>query len=411
MKNSFNIDRIKNDFPIFNKINKGQNPLVYLDNSASTQKPKCVIDRLAEFYNSQNANVHRSFYELGQNATQMYENARDKVAHFINAKESDEIVFVRGATEGVNCIASLYGRTFLQEGDEILVSEIEHHSNLIPWLMIAKERKAVVKAIPVDANGNLEVERLSTLLTSRTKVMAITQVSNVLGTVTSLKPLIAEAHRNGTLVLVDAAQALAHMPLDVQDLDCDFLVGSGHKMYAPMGIGFFYGKRKWLEKLPAYHGGSNMMENVSLSDFSLSGIPNRFEAGTPHVAGSVGFMSAIEYMEQFTWQEILRQEDEVLHYAEKKLREMPEITVIGNPQKRTSVLSFNVRKVHPHDVATVLSTENIAVRAGHHCCQPLMKKFDLKGGTVRASFGIYNTIEDCNRLVSALQKTFKIFKV
>jgi cysteine desulfurase/selenocysteine lyase len=409
VKRTIEAEQIRDDFPIFKELENRGPPLIYLDNSATTQKPACVIETMTRFYSSQNANVHRSFYDLGQNATQAYENTRARIARFIHAREATEIVFVRGATEAINHISTLYTRSKLKTGDELLISEAEHHSNLIPWLMRAKEQGLVVKTLPLDPEGNFQTERLPDLLTSRTKIVSITQVSNVLGTVAPIQSIVKEAHRAGAVVLVDAAQALAHMPIDVQDLDCDFLVGSGHKMYGPMGIGFFYGKRDILESLPPYHGGSNMMEDVSFSDFSPSGLPHRFEAGTPDVAGVLGLGSAIGYLETFGWEEIIRWEEKVTSYVEQRLREKPWIRVVGRPQNRASVLSFRIEGIHPHDIAMALSAENIAVRAGHHCCQPLMKKLQLRGGTVRVSLGIYNTPQEGDRLMAALQRAYRFF--
>ena len=400
--------RIRDDFPALSfRDEKGQS-IVYLDNSATTQKPQCVIDSLVDFYHNMNANVHRSFYEWGRRSTEAYEETRALLAEFIGARSPKEIVFTRGATEAINCLAEIIGQRYLKPGDEILVSELEHHANLIPWQMQQDKRGVRVKCLPIDEKGDLQ--NLEKFLTPQTKILALTQVSNVLGTTPELKPIIAQAHAYGTWVLVDSAQAIAHLKINVQDLDCDFLVGSSHKMYGPMGAGFFYGKEELLEELPPYHGGGTMMETVFMDSFTPAAIPGRFEAGTPPVADIVGFGVAIKYLQQFDWHALVRYEDEVVAYAERVLGGIKGVSIVGHPLKKTAVVSFTVDHIHPHDIATLVNGKNIAVRAGFHCCQPLMRRLACKGGVVRASFGIYNTTQDVDRLAEALQSAINVFE-
>lgn len=407
----FDVEEIRKDFPALAYCNEEGQPIVYLDNSATTQKPQCVIDTLNDFYLNKNSNVHRSFYDWGKLSTEAYEKTREKLAQFIGAEFKEEIVFTRGTTEAINCIAEIFGQRYLSAGDEVIVSELEHHSNIIPWQLQQTKRGIHVKGLRILSNGDVDLDQLESLLTPKTKLLAITHVSNVLGTVPPLKEIIAKAHANGTFVLIDAAQALAHVPVCVKALDCDFLVGSGHKMYGPMGSGFFYGKRSILEELPPYHGGGTMMESVFIDSFTQAGIPSRFEAGTPPVADIIGMGAAIDYLQQFSWPDLMAYEDEVVRYAEKALQSVPHVHVIGNPKKRVAVVPFVVDGVHPHDVATIVNQNNIALRAGYHCCQPLMRRLGCKGGVVRASFGVYNTCEEVDLLIKALENVFKIFKL
>ena len=409
-QNVFDAKVIRKDFPALTYCNAQGDPIVYLDNSATTQKPQCVIDALNDFYLHKNANVHRGFYEWGHLATEAYEGTRKTLADFIGAEHVEEIVFTRGATESINCLAEIIAQRHFQKDDEVIVSELEHHSNIIPWQMQQTKRGIRVKGWQIDEDGNLDLKQLEQLLTPKTKLLAVTHVSNVLGTTPDLKAIIAQAHANGALVLVDASQAVAHLPIDVKALDCDFLVGSGHKMYGPMGSGFFYGKKQLLEELPPYHGGGTMMETVYIDSFTPAAIPSRFEAGTPPVADIVGLGKAIDYLRQFTWESLSAYEDKVVVYAEHALQSIPGLQILGHPQKRTAVISFNIDGIHPHDVATVVNDHNIALRAGFHCCQPLMRRLKCSGGAVRASFGLYNTCEDVDRLVEALKNALSLFK-
>ena len=409
-QNVFDAKVIRKDFPALTYCNAQGDPIVYLDNSATTQKPQYVIDALNDFYLHKNANVHRGFYEWGHLATEAYEGTRKILTDFIGAEHVEEIVFTRGATESINCLAEIIAQRHFQKDDEVIVSELEHHSNIIPWQMQQTKRGIRVKGWQIDEDGNLDSKQLERLLTPKTKLLAVTHVSNVLGTTPDLKAIIAQAHANGTLVLVDASQAVAHLPINVKALDCDFLVGSGHKMYGPMGSGFFYGKKQLLEELPPYHGGGTMMETVYIDSFTPAAIPSRFEAGTPPVADIVGLGKAIEYLRQFTWESLSAYEDKVVVYAEHALQSIPGLQILGHPQKRTAVISFNIDGIHPHDVATVVNDHNIALRAGFHCCQPLMRRLKCNGGAVRASFGLYNTCEDVDRLVEALKNALSLFK-
>ena len=407
----FDAKVVRKDFPSLMYCNENGDPIVYLDSSATTQKPQTVIDALNDFYVHKNANVHRGVYDWGNWATQAFEGVRHKLAEFLGAEYVEEIVFTRGATESINCLAEIIGQRYFKEGDEVVISELEHHSNIIPWQMQQTKRGIRVKGWGIDPEGNVVMEQLDALLNKRTKLLAITHVSNVLGTTPLVKEIIAKAHANGTMVLIDASQAVAHLPIDVKDLDCDFLVGSGHKMYAPMGSGFFYGKKELLNSLPPYHGGGSMMETVYIDSFTPAAIPSRFEAGTPSVADIVGLGAAIDYLRQFSWESLAAYEDQVIVYAEHMLQSVPHLRIIGHPKKRTAVLSFVVDGVHPHDVATVLREHNVALRAGYHCCQPLMRRLGCNAGVVRASFGLYNTCEDVDRLVEALRKVSTLFRL
>ena len=410
-RKSFDVKIARRNFPALDYCDSQGNPIAYFDNSATTQRPQCVIDALVDFYTHYNANVHRGFYEWGRLATEAYEGTRKRLMEFIGAENTREIVFTHGATESLNCLAEILTQRFLKAGDEIVVTELEHHSNIIPWQMQQTKRGISVKGWAIDPDGNLDLDQLESLLTPKTKILSLTHVSNVLGTTPPLKKIIERAHANNTLVVVDGAQAVAHLPICVKDLDCDFLVGSSHKMYGPMGAGFFYGKENLLQELPPYHGGGTMMESVFIDSFTQADIPMRFEAGTPAVADIIGFGKAIEYLQQFTWESLTSYENEVLVYAEHALQSIPHVHIVGLPQKRTAVLSFVVDKVHPHDVATIINDSNVAVRAGYHCCQPLMRRLKYNGGVVRASFGLYNTCEDVDRLVKALYNVLKVFKL
>lgn len=406
----FDAEVARKDFSSLAHHNAKGEPIVYLDNSATTQKPACVIKALTDFYSHNNANVHRGFYEWGQLATEAYENTRNLIANLLGTNDPKEIVFTRGATESLNCIAEIFGQCYLQPGDEIIISELEHHSNMIPWQMQQNKHGVRIKAWTVDINGNLDISQLEKLLTPKTKLLAITHVSNVLGAIPPLQKIIELAHANNTRVVVDAAQAVAHLPIDVKAMDCDFLVGSGHKMYGPMGSGFFYGKRELLEELPPYHGGGSMMETVYIDSFTPADIPSRFEAGTPSVADIIGLGKAIEYLRQFSWGSLLDYEERVLSYAEQVLQSIPRVKIVGNPQKKTAVISFLVDGVHPHDVATIVNDHNIALRAGFHCCQPLMRRLNCPSGAVRISLGLYNTCKDIDKLAEALHNVTTVFK-
>ena len=410
LKRALDVSGIRKDFPSLAQRNANGQSIVYLDNSATTQKPQCVINALTDFYKNYNANVHRGYYDWGQHATEVYEGTRRCLADFIHADSAEEIVFTHGATESLNALAEIIGQCYFQPDDEIIVSELEHHSNQIPWQMQQAKHGVRIKGWILEEDGRLDPARLDALLTPKTKLLAFSHLSNVLGTLPPVKEIIARAHANGTLVVVDATQALAHIPIDVKDLDCDFLVGSAHKAYGPMGAGFFYGKRALLETLPPYLGGGTMMETVTVDFFTPAEVPLRFEAGTPPVADIIGFGVAVDYLQQFDWQDLLGYEEGVIRYAVEALSSLPYVRLAPCPSERTAVVSFLVDGLHPHDVASLVCDDNIALRAGFHCCQPLMKRLHYPSGLVRASFGLYNTCEDVDRLVQALDRAITVFK-
>ena len=409
-KRPLDIGGIRDDFPSLSHRNSNGQSIVWLDNSATTQKPRCVIDALTDFYTNYNANVHRGYYEWGQRATEAYEGTRKRLADFIHADAAEEIIFTRGATEALNALAEIIGQRYFQPNDEVIVTELEHHSNQIPWQMQQTKRGIRIKGWRLEEDGRLDPSRLEELLTPKTKLLAFSHLSNVLGLIPSVKEIITRAHANGTLVVIDAAQALAHVPIDVKDLDCDFLVGSAHKAYGPTGAGFFYGKRALLGTLPPYHGGGTMMETVEIDRFTPAEVPFRFEAGTPPIADIIGFGVAIDYLRQFDWEALSKHEEDVVQYAEERLSALPFIRLAPCPTRRTAVVSFLVDGLHPHDIASLVCDDNVALRAGFHCCQPLMKRLGYPGGLVRASFGLYNTREDVDRLVSALERAVEVFK-
>lgn len=407
----FDIHKIRKDFPALAYCNSKNQPIAYLDNSATTQKPQSVIDSISDFYLHYNANVHRSFYVWGERSTEAYEGVRARIARFIDAASPNEIVFTRGATESLNCLAEIIGQRYFNPGDEVIVSELEHHSNLIPWQIQQYKRGIKVKLFPINTEGDLELATLDRLLTPKTKLLTLTHISNVLGTVPDMKAIIARAHANGTLVVVDAAQTLAHLPISVRNLDCDFLVASGHKTYGPTGSGFFYGKQALLETLPPYHGGGTMMQQVTADGFTPADIPLRFEAGTPPIADIIGMGAAIDYLQQFSWDAITAHEDSIIRYTEKTLKSIPQVQVLGHPKHRTAVVPFILNGVHPHDAAQLMSNDNVAIRGGYHCSQPLIRRLQcLNGGVLRASFGIYNTCEDVDRLAQSIEQTLKFFR-
>jgi cysteine desulfurase/selenocysteine lyase len=399
-------DAIRKDFPILNQKVNGK-PLVYLDSAATSQKPHQVMEAIDQYYREYNSNVHRGVHTLGTKATDAYENAREKVARFINAPSPAQIIFTRGTTEGLNMIAHGYARLHVKPGDEIVITPMEHHSNLIPWQQIARATGATLKYIPLLADGTLAMEDIRATITPQTKIVAMTHVSNVLGTINPIRETALIAHDNGAILVVDGAQSVPHMPVDVQDLDCDFLAFSGHKMMGPTGIGVLYGKRKVLEKMEPVQFGGEMIETVELYESTWNEIPYRFEGGTPIIAGAVGLAAAIDYLNQIGMQRVQQLDHEITEYALAKLSKVDDVTIYG-PKIRGGLVTFNLAGVHPHDVATVLDTEGIAVRAGHHCAQPLMRWLDVIA-TARASFYIYNTEHEVDLLVSALEKAKEFF--
>ncbi|MFN6962606.1 MAG: SufS family cysteine desulfurase [Pyrinomonadaceae bacterium] len=403
----FDVDRIREDFPVLKQTVNGK-PLVYLDNAASSQVPQVVIDRGSKYLREEHSNVHRGVHYLSQTATTAYEAAREKVKRFINAKEAAECIFVRGCTEGVNLVASSFGRKFISEGDEILISQMEHHSNILPWQMAADERGAKLRVIPMNERGELIIDEYENLLNERTKIVAVAHVSNSLGTINPIKQMVATAHKFGVPVFVDGAQSVPHFPVDVQDLDCDFFTFSGHKMYAPTGSGVVYGKREWLDKMPPYQTGGGMIRTVSFERSTFAPIPEKFEAGTPAIAANIGLGAAIDYLNSIDFAAAAAHEHELLEYATERLADIPGVRIIGTAAQKASVLSFEIEGVHPHDIGTILDQEGIAIRAGHHCAQPVMQFFDVPA-TARASFAFYNTKEEVDKLADSIQKVIDVF--
>jgi cysteine desulfurase/selenocysteine lyase len=402
------------DFPILRELfvsgdGKQQKPLVYLDNAATSQKPRQVIAAIQHYYEHQNANVHRGLYTLAERANEAYEQSRKKIARFIHAASEKEIVFTRGTTESINLVAAAYGRKFVHEGDEVIVSEMEHHSNLVPWQLLCQERKANLRYIPFATDGTLSLGWLGTLITPKTKLIAVTHVSNVFGTINPVAKIIAMAHSKNIPVLLDGAQSVAHLATDVQQLDCDFLAFSGHKMCGPTGIGVLYGKSKWLEAMDPYQSGGDMIGSVWLERSTWNELPYKFEAGTPDIAGAVGLGAAVTYLTEIGMVRIGDYEKKICDYALTRLAEVKDLQVIGNAPQRSGVISFCVAGIHPHDIAQFLDHCGIAIRAGHHCAQPLMRKLNLPA-TARVSFYFYNTLAEVDLLIAALQEMKEFFR-
>lgn len=404
---NWDVEKIRQDFPVLHREVNGK-PLVYLDNGASSQVPQTVIDRMSKYAADEHSNIHRGVHYLSQHATTAYEAAREKVKRFINAPDVKECIFVRGTTEGINLVAQSYGKAFINEGDEILVSQMEHHSNIIPWQMIAEECSAKVVMIPMNSQGELMIDEYDRLLSERTKMVAVTHVSNSLGTVNPVKEMIATAHKYGVPVCVDAAQSVPHFAVDVQDLDADFFVFSGHKMFGPTGSGVMYGKRKWLDAMPPYQTGGGMIRTVSFEKTTFAPIPEKFEAGTPAIAAGIGLGAAIDYLNTIDFDAAFAHEHELLEYATARLADIPGVTIVGTAADKASVLSFTIEGIHPHDIGTILDQQGIAVRAGHHCAQPVMDFFCVPA-TARASFAFYNTREEVDKLADAVQKVLEVF--
>jgi cysteine desulfurase/selenocysteine lyase len=403
----WDVEKIRKDFPVLSQTVNGK-PLVYLDNAASSQVPQSVIDRTSKYLAEEHSNIHRGVHYLSQHATTAYEAAREKVKRFINAPDVDCCIFVRGTTEGINLVASAYSRGFINEGDEILVSEMEHHSNIIPWQVVAEERGAKLRVIPMNRKGELIVEEYDKLLNERTKMVAMAHVSNALGTVNPVKEMIAAAHKFGVPVCLDAAQSVPHFPVDVQDIDADFFVFSGHKMFGPTGSGIVYGKREWLDKMPPYQTGGSQIRTVSFEKTTYAPLPAKYEAGTPAIAAGIGLGAAIDYINSIDFEAAARHEHELLEYATERLSDIPGVTIVGTAAEKASVLSFTIEGIHPHDIGTILDQDGIAVRAGHHCAQPVMKFFEVPA-TARASFAFYNTREEVDKLADSVQKVIEIF--
>ncbi len=401
------INTIREDFPLLKQKSRGKT-LVYLDSGATAQKPQAVLDALQHYYCYDNANVHRGLYDLSERATAAYEATREKVKNFINARHTHEIIFTRSTTESINLVAMSFGLLKIKSGDEIIVSEMEHHSNIVPWQLLAERTGAVLKVIPVNDDGALNIEKYQSLLNQRTKLVALIHVSNVLGTVNPVKRIIQLAHDNRVPVLLDGAQAVPHQHVDVQDLDCDFYAFSSHKLYGPTGVGVLYGKTEWLNAMPPYQGGGDMIRRVSFSKTEYNVLPYKFEAGTPNIAGVVGLGAAIDYLEKIGIEKIHEYESGLLRYATEVLLKIPGLTIIGETAEKAAVISFVMEQAHPHDIATILDNEGIAIRAGHHCAMPLMERFRVPA-TARLSFAVYNTVDEIDRAVVGLYKVIEFF--
>jgi len=404
---SFDVQRVRKDFPILGQRVHGK-PLVYLDNAATTQKPQTVIDALVGFYTTDCSNIHRGVHLLSERATKAYEETRIKVKRFINAGLEREVIFVRGTTEAINLVAQSYGRTHVAAGDEVLISAMEHHSNIVPWQMLCEEKSARLRVVPMNHKGEFLMEEYERLLGPRTRIVAVTQVSNALGTVNPVRQIVKLAHEHGVPVLIDGAQAVQHMRIDVQELGCDFYVFSGHKMYGPTGIGILYGKERLLEAMPPYQGGGDMITSVTFEKTIFTKLPHKFEAGTPNIAAGIGLGAAVDYLEAAGFENIVAHEHDVLAYGTEVLSSLAGVTIIGTAKEKTSVLSFVVNGIHPHDVGTILDQEGIAIRTGHHCAQPVMDFFKIPA-TARASLGMYNTREEIDALAAGIRKVSEVF--
>ncbi len=399
-------DKIRSDFPILKTEVNGK-PLVYLDNGATTQKPQSVIDAIVDYYTHYNSNIHRGAHHLSNLATEAHEAARKTVQSYINAASDREVIFTRGTTEAINLVAFSYGEAFVNPGDDVIVTEMEHHSNFVPWQMMCERQGAKFRVVPFDENGDLRLDILANLLNEKTRILSFNHVSNSLGTINPAKKIIQMAHNAGAAVLVDAAQSIQHIEHDVQALDADFYAFSGHKIYGPTGIGVLYGKEKWLDAMPPYQGGGEMIDLVTEECTTYNKLPYKFEAGTPNIVGPVGLAAAIDYLNQFDFKEIRAHEDEVLEYGRERLSEVPGLTIYGNSKHRASILAFNIGGIHHYDLGTLLDTQGIAVRTGHHCTQPIMTALGIDG-TVRASLGIYNTKAEIDALIEGIYKVRKM---
>jgi cysteine desulfurase/selenocysteine lyase len=407
MSAGLDVARVRADFPILRREVHGK-PLAYLDNAASSQKPQAVMDAISDYYRRYHANVHRGIHKLSEEATWEYEKARGKVARYLRAADPREIVFTRGTTEAINLVAYSFARPRLRPGDEILISWLEHHSNIVPWQLVCDQTGARLRVIPIDERGELCLDEVPGLLGPRTRLLAVAHVSNALGTVVPVRELVALAHARGVPVLIDGAQAVQHLAVDVQELGCDFYAFSGHKVYGPTGIGALWARRDWLEVMPPWQGGGEMIASVTFEKSTWAKVPAKFEAGTPHISGAIGLGAALDYVTALGIERIRRHEEELLAYATKLVAEIPGVRIIGTAREKSSVLSFVIEGVHPHDVGTILDRDGIAVRAGHHCAQPVMDRYGLPA-TSRASFACYNTREEVDRLVAGIRRVIGIF--
>jgi cysteine desulfurase/selenocysteine lyase len=403
----FDVKKIRNDFPILHQIINGK-PLVYLDNAATSQKPKNVLDAIEKYYREYNSNIHRGVHTLSENATEAYELARLKIKNFINARSNKEVIFVRGATEAINLVAQSFGRNSLNKNDEIIITELEHHANIVPWQLLSEQTGATLKFIPINDSGELIIEEYEKLLSKNTKIVAVGHISNALGTINPIKTIIDMAHEYGAKVLIDGAQATSHTSVDVQKLDCDFYAFSGHKVFAPTGVGVLYGKEALLEEMPPYQGGGDMIKMVTMMETQYNDLPYKFEAGTPNISGTIGLGAAIDYVNEIGLENISQYENELLSYANQLASEITGLKFIGTAKQKTSILSFTLKGIHPHDIGTILNNEGIAIRTGHHCAMPVMERFKIPA-TSRASFAFYNTHEEIDVLIKAIDKCKKVF--
>jgi cysteine desulfurase / selenocysteine lyase len=406
-KASFDVETIRRDFPILQERVRGKR-LVYLDNGATSQKPQAVIDAISRYYQSENSNIHRGVHYLSEVATASYEAAREKIRGFLNAKSQQEIIFVRGTTEAINLVAQSYGRTFLKEGDEIVISAMEHHSNIVPWQMLCGQIGARLRVIPINHDGDFVLEEYKQLLNDKTKLVAVTHVSNALGSIVPVKQVVQLAHERGIPVLLDGAQAVPHLKVDVQDIGCDFYAFSGHKVFGPTGVGVLYGKSQLLDAMPPYQGGGDMISLVTFEKTHYNVLPYKFEAGTPHIAGGIGLGAAIDYLNALDWDQVTAHETDLLAYATDALSAVETLRIIGMAKEKAGVLSFVFDHVHAHDVGTILDQEGVAIRAGHHCAMPVMQRFGVPA-TARASFALYNTKGEIDALVRGIHRVLKVF--
>jgi cysteine desulfurase / selenocysteine lyase len=402
---AINIKEIREQFPVLHQQVNGK-PLIYFDNAATNQKPTRVVKALTDYYEGYNANIHRGIHTLAEKATKAYEETRHSMQQFINAKHVEEIIFTRGVTESINLVASSYGRAFLKEGDEVIISGLEHHSNIVPWQLICEEKKAILKVIPITPIGEMDIDAYRKLLSPKTKLVAVNHASNSLGTINPIKEIIKLAHEVGAVVLIDGAQAAAHLEIDVQELNCDFYCISSHKMYGPTGTGILYGKKELLEKMPPYMGGGEMIKEVTFAKTTYNDLPYKFEAGTPNIADVVALNEAIHFVNELGKENIAAHENSLLTYAKEKLSQLPNLKLIGTAKEKVSVQSFIIDGIHPFDIGQMLDARGIAVRTGHHCTQPLMDSFGIEG-TVRASFAVYNTTEEIDQLLEGLKRISK----
>jgi cysteine desulfurase / selenocysteine lyase len=406
IQNSLDVYAIRREFPALDREIKGK-PLVYFDNAATTQKPQLVIDALVNYYAGYNANIHRGIHTLAEEATAAFESTRDAVMQFINAESREQIIFTSGTTEGINLVAQTWGRQNIKAGDEIIISTMEHHSNIVPWHLLCEEKGAVLKVIPINSEGELQIDEFEKLLSDKTKIVSIAHVSNALGTINPVKKIIGEAHKAGAVVCIDGAQSSVHLDIDVQEMDCDFFAFSSHKLYGPTGVGVLYGKKHLLEEMPVYQGGGEMIKEVGFEKITYNDLPYKFEAGTPNIADTIAFKAALDFTNKIGREKIRKHENELLAYATAQLEQIPGLKIIGRARQKISVVSFVIDKIHPQDLGILLDNAGVAVRTGHHCAQPLMDCFGIPG-TTRASFALYNTKEEIDIMTRGLNKAIKM---